>query len=445
MPKPPSLPPTDTPNSPERGYRLTGPQRRSFDELAYATMLRCDSLAACTEEPGRITRRFLSAPMRTVHDRLRSWMEMLGLETRVDAVGNLFGRRCSKAGKRTLLIGSHLDTVPGGGRYDGVLGVLIGLGVAEALDDADLPFNVEVVGFSEEEGVRFSKPYLGSSAVAGCFESEWLARTDRTGCSVRDAIVEFGGDPARIADAAYASDSIIGYVEAHLEQGPVLERSGSPVGVVSGIVGQSRLRLEFLGEAAHAGTTPMAGRHDAMICAAAFVTEVRSIANQTAGLHATIGKFDVSPNAPNVIADRVELALDIRHPNDPTRESSIETLLTRAEQLADAEGCKFNVIESTGQSAVTVDPGLTDLLAEAITECADEPLRLSSGAGHDAVMMARAFPIAMLFLRHPDGVSHHPDERVDRDDVAVGIEVMTRFVLRLAERFEQPNQENSDL
>lgn len=383
--------------------------------------------------------------MRTVHDRLRSWMETLGLETRVDATGNLFGRRCSKTATKTLLIGSHLDTVPGGGRYDGILGVLIGLAVAEALDDAELPFNVEVVGFSEEEGVRFSKPYLGSSAVAGCFQSEWLARTDRTGCSVRDAIVEFGGDPDRIADAAYAADSVIGYVEPHLEQGPVLERSGSPVGVVSGIVGQSRLRLEFLGEAAHAGTTPMAGRHDAMICAAAFVTEVRSVANRTASLHATVGKFDASPNAPNVIADRVELALDVRHPNDPIRESAIEALLASAQQLADAEGCTFNVIESTGQPAVTVDADLTDLLAQTVAECADEPLRLSSGAGHDAVIMARAFPTAMLFLRHPDGISHHPDERVDRDDVSVGIEVMTRFVHRLAERFEQPLQENSSV
>lgn len=369
-------------------------------------------------------------------------METLGLETRVDAVGNLFGRRAAARGNRTLLIGSHLDTVPGGGRYDGVLGVLIGLGVIEALDDADLPFHVEIVGFSEEEGVRFSKPYLGSSAVAGCFESEWLGRIDRTGYSVRDAIVDFGGDPDRIADAAYSADSLIGYVEPHLEQGPVLERSGSPVGVVSGIVGQSRLRLEFLGEAAHAGTTPMAGRHDAMVCAAAFVNEVRTLASKEVGLIATVGKFDASPNAPNVIADRVEVSLDVRHPNDEAREAAIETLLSRAQQLSNAEGCVLNVLEQAGQGAVTVDPKLTDLLAESVAECTSEPLRLSSGAGHDAVIMARTFPIAMLFLRHPDGISHHPDERVDRDDVAVGIEVMTRFVLRLAEDYEPHSNEH---
>lgn len=410
--------------------------------LAYATMLRCDSLAKCTEEPGRITRRYLSAPMRTVHERLSEWMRVAGLEPRVDHAGNLIGRRAAAPGidtRKTLLIGSHLDTVPGGGRYDGVLGVLIGLALAEALGDTPLPFHLDVVGFSEEEGVRFSKPYLGSSAIAGCFQKEWLARTDRTGCSVRDAICEFGGDPDRMDEAAYDPADVIGYVEPHLEQGPVLERSGSPVGVVSGIVGQSRLRLEFLGEAAHAGTTPMAGRHDALVAAAAFVGEVRRLADRTEGLIATVGKLDASPNAPNVIADRVELALDVRHPRDATRNAAVDELIARGEKLAADEGCWFHLLESTGQSAVTVDPALTEALADTLAESGYEPMRLSSGAGHDAVVMASRFPVAMLFLRHPGGVSHHPDERVDRDDVAVGIEVLTRYLARLARQHAPTN------
>lgn len=408
--------------------------------LAYATMLRCDSLAECTEEPGRITRRFLSAPMRTVHERVSEWMTAAGLQPRVDHAGNLIGRRAATlppdaaTGEKVLLIGSHLDTVPGGGRYDGVLGVLIGLALAEALGDTPLPFHIDVIGFSEEEGVRFSKPYLGSSAVAGCFQHEWLARTDRTGCTVRDAITEFGGDADRLGEAAYEPSQVIGYLEPHLEQGPVLERSGSPVGVVSGIVGQTRMRVEFLGEAGHAGTTPMAGRHDALVAAAAFVGEVRAITERTEGLIATVGKIDTSPNATNVIADRVEVAIDARHPRDATLNAAVEELTARGDRLAADEGCRFRVLESTGQAAVTVDQLLTEALAETIAELGVEPLRLASGAGHDAVIMASRFPVAMLFLRHPGGVSHHPDERVDRDDVAFGIEVLTRFVGRLAQQ-----------
>lgn len=406
--------------------------------LAYATMRRCDSLCECTEEPGRITRRYLSAPMRTVHERLSDWMHAAGLRTRVDHAGNLIGRRPATgdaADKKVLLVGSHLDTVPGGGRYDGVLGVLIGLALVEALGDTPLPFHLDVIGFSEEEGVRFNKPYLGSSAIAGCFQHEWLARTDRGGASVRDAITEFGGDADRIAESAYEPDQVLGFLEPHLEQGPVLERAASPVGVVSGIVGQSRLRLEFLGEAGHAGTTPMAGRHDALVAASGFIGGVRTIASQTEGLIATVGKIDASPNAPNVIAERVELSLDVRHPRDATREAAIVELLVAAQRLAEAEGCWLNVLENTGQDAVTVDPALTTCLANAIADFGHEPLRLASGAGHDAVVMASRFPVAMLFLRHPGGISHHPDERVDRDDVAVAIDVLARFVGKLARQF----------
>lgn len=406
------------------------------DRLAYATMLRCDSLATCTEEPGRITRRFLSAPMRTVHERLIDWMHAAGLQTHVDHAGNLIGRRHAERGDKVLLVGSHLDTVPGGGRYDGVLGVLIGLALAEALGDTPLPFHLDVVGFSEEEGVRFSKPYLGSSAVAGCFQTDWLARTDRTGCSVRDAITEFGGDADRIGDAAYDPSQVIGYLEPHLEQGPVLERCGSPVGVVSGIVGQNRLRLEFLGEAGHAGTTPMAGRHDALVAASLLVGEVRAIASRVDDLIATVGKLDTVPNAPNVIPERVEVALDVRHPRDAEREAAVAELLATAQRIADEEGCSFRILENAGQSAVCSDQTLTEALAATIADLGHEPLRLASGAGHDAVIMASRFPISMLFLRHPGGISHHPDERVDRDDVAVGIEVLTQFVSRLAKQFE---------
>ena len=401
-------------------------------------MRRCDELAEFTEEPGRVTRRYLCEPMRGVHKLLRGWMRAAGLDTRIDSAGNLVARKRARGDARVLVIGSHLDSVPGGGKYDGVLGVMIGLALAESLSSSQLPFHLDLVGFSEEEGVRFNKPYLGSAAMAGWFRKEWLDRKDTTGVVMRDAVETFGLDPEKFGEAAYRPDEVIGYLEPHLEQGPVLERCGSPVGVVTGVVGQSRLRLAFEGEAGHAGTTPMEGRHDALVCAAEFVRVVRALAtleeNKSGDLRATVGKLKVVPNAPNVIPQRVEFSLDVRHPDDGHREATIERALAAGRMIGEQEGCKFDVIENTPETAVAVDDRLSGLLTEAVHEQGLEPIRLPSGAGHDAVAMARRFPVAMLFLRHPGGVSHHPDERVDAADVAVAVEVLERFLVRLAEK-----------
>ena len=406
--------------------------------LADRVMTRCDELAACSESPDCLTRRYLTAPMRCVHDLLREWMEAIGMSVCLDNAGNLIGRRESPGARRALLVGSHLDTVPGGGRYDGVLGVLVGLAVVEALAGAELPFHLDVIGFSEEEGVRYSKPYLGSAAVAGCFDPDWLGRVDSTGVTLRDAITAFGADPSHLDDCAYAPDEVIGYVEPHLEQGPVLERAREPVGVVSGVVGQSRLRLRVVGEAGHAGTTPMAGRRDALVAAAQFVTKARQLAVESDGLRATVGHFAVFPGAPNVIPERVEFSLDVRHASDDVRERAVDQLIIAGRRIAEAERCRFEVIEKSAQGAVEVDQQLTLALADAISDVGIQPLWLPSGAGHDAVVMAQRFPVAMLFIRHPGGVSHHPDERVERDDVAVAIDVMSRFIHKLASRPSHP-------
>ncbi|MEQ8835601.1 MAG: hydantoinase/carbamoylase family amidase, partial [Lacipirellulaceae bacterium] len=293
--------------------------------LADLVMARCDELGHCSEEPGQITRRFLSKPMHDVHDRLAAWMRSAGLSTRIDNAGNLIGRlegQSITAGEspRTLLLGSHLDSVPGGGRYDGVLGVLLGLALIEALEGVNLPFHLDIIGFSEEEGVRFSKPYLGSSAVAGRFETEWLERVDAEGTTLREAIVEFGLAPDCLGDAAYSTEEVIGFIEPHLEQGPLLESCGSPGGLVTAIAGQSRLRLAFTGQMGHAGTTPMQGRHDALVSSAEFIRAVRELGTRVEGLRATVGRLKVMPNAPNVIPGRVELSLDVRHAEDEVRE-----------------------------------------------------------------------------------------------------------------------------
>lgn len=416
----------------------------TFDarKLADVVMARCDQLALCSEDEDRITRRFLTPPMRDVHDRLGSWMRDANLELRVDNAGNLLGRRATVLSDRTLLLGSHLDSVPGAGRYDGVLGVLIGVAVAEALVDETLPFRLDVIGFSEEEGVRYSMPYLGSAAVAGTFEPSWLERTDYDGVSLRDAIIVFGLDPDGIADAEYSRDEVIAFIEPHLEQGSVLEQAERPIGVVQGIAGQSRLRLEFLGTAGHVGTTPMLGRSDALVMGAQAVGKVNALASEFAELRASVGQLSVSPNAPNVIPDRVELSLDVRHMDDIVREKAINEILESCEYIAKANSGSFTVLENNSKSAVLMDGSMSQVLASSVEACGHQPLELFSGAGHDAVVMAERFPTAMVFLRHPGGVSHHPEERVERDDVAVAIEVLCQFVRNLAAQHE-PNQVSS--
>lgn len=411
----------------------------SFDAAALAdiVMARCDELSACSEDKDRITRRFLTPPMHAVHERLTSWMRCASLQTRIDNAGNIVGRQNTGGSSQALILGSHLDSVPNSGRYDGVLGVLIAVAVAESLADRQLPFHLDVVGFSEEEGVRFCLPYLGSTAVTGSFQQAWLDRMDSQGTTMREVISAFKLDPNKIAEAAYSPEEVIGYVEPHLEQGPVLERAGLPVGVVSGIAGQSRLRLEFTGEVGHAGTTPMLSRSDALSMAAELIRKTRAIGRQTKGLRTTIGQLDVTPNAPNVIPGRVELSLDVRHLQDLVRERAINDILAAGKLIAKNEHGSFAMLEQNSQDAVEVDTEMSEMLSQSVRQCGHEPLQLFSGAGHDAVVMARHFPMAMLFLRHPGGISHHPDERVERDDVAVAIATLSNFVVRLATKYDE--------
>lgn len=406
------------------------------DNLANQVMTRCDELATCSEDADRITRRYLTPPMKAVHDRMKAWMTEAGLASRVDNAGNVIGRRPSAGGQQVLLLGSHLDSVPGAGRYDGVLGVLLGLAVAEVVRDDDLPFHIDIVGFSEEEGERFSLPYLGSSALTGTFDPDWLERVDKSGSSMREAIAQFQLDADLIPEASYSPDDVIAYVEPHLEQGPMLEQADLPLGVVTGIAGQSRLQIEFNGIAGHAGTTPMLGRCDALVMASEFVGEVSAIGRQTAGLRATVGRIAVEPSAPNVIPGRVELSLDVRHMEDLVRERALNDLLATGKRIADAAKGSFSLLDLNAQSAAVMNQHVSDLLTQSVGACGYEPMELFSGAGHDAVIISKRFPTAMLFLRHPGGVSHHPDERVDREDVAVAIDVLCQFVRKLAEQYE---------
>lgn len=401
-------------------------------------MARCDELANCTSEPGRITRLFLDGGMRQAHRKLQQWMQDAGLAWRTDAIGNVIGRR--KADHRygdsapVLVIGSHIDTVPNGGKYDGVLGILVAIACARMMRDTELPFHVDVIAFSEEEGVRYRLPYLGSHAAAGCFDPQWLKRSDADDISMADAIRAFELNPKAVQDVAYSRSQLLGYMEVHIEQGPVLERRDLPVAIVSAIAGQSRLRLSFHGEAGHAGTTPMMPRSDALVAAAKWIDAVHEYAQSVDGLRATIGQIHNRPNIANVIPQYTQVSLDIRHPVDTVREEAMQHLIDRAHEIVAACNGSCRLDESDAQSAATMDPAMTQMLSAAVADAGVPAFTLPSGAGHDAVAMAAATSVAMLFVRSPGAISHHPDERVNTADVAVAINVVVNYLQRLSLR-----------
>lgn len=406
-----------------------------WTDLAARTLACCLDLAACSETPGQITRTFLSAPMRSAHARLDVWAAALGLETRVDAAGNWHAlRRSANPDARTLLIGSHLDSVPDAGAYDGVLGVVLGLSLLEAVQDTALPYHVEVVGFSEEEGVRFGVPFIGSRALIGT-AAALLDLADAQGVTVAQAIAGYGLDVAALAEARIQND-VLGYLELHIEQGPVLEAEARPLAAVSAIAGQSRLDLRFAGKANHAGTTPMHLRRDALAGASEFVLAAEAQARRTPGLVATVGSLVTLPGASNVIPGEVQLTLDLRHARDGVRREALAGLLAGAEGIAQGRDLTFTSELRLEERATPMDPALTALLGEALSNEGHPPAPLVSGAGHDAMLLGQVWPATMLFLRSPGGLSHHPDETVLDEDVEAALRVGARFLHLLAAREE---------
>ncbi len=390
----------------------------------------CARIAACTDVPGTITRTFLSPATREVHALLRAEMEALGMTVRVDSAGNLRGMYAG-ASERVLLMGSHIDTVPDAGRYDGVLGVALPIVLLQMLGGRRLAYAVEVIAFSEEEGVRFKLPFIGSRALVRTLDAEMLARTDADGISVAQALRAFGLDPDGLADAVLTPGTFA-FLEVHIEQGPVLESLGLSLGVVTSIIGQSRLGCTFRGEANHAGTTPMRFRRDALVAAAEWIAEVAHAPDRDADLLATVGSIQALPGAANVIPGAVTCSLDVRHPSDEKRRVAVEGLKERAEACAAARGVSVTFVDRGGQASVPMDARLLETLAG----CAEGAHALASGAGHDAMILAPQVPTAMLFLRTPRGLSHHPEEAVKVQDVAAGLEVC----LRLLDKLEVQNR-----
>jgi allantoate deiminase len=384
-------------------------------------LARAAALAEISEEPERLTRRFATPALRRAGELVAGWMESAGMTVRRDAVGNVIGRVGDGV---PLVLGSHIDTVPDAGRFDGPLGVLAALSVVERLGAEAPP--LEVVAFADEEGTRFGTPYLGSAAYAGAFQRGWLDLVDADGVTMADAIREAGGDPEAAVGAS--TPRLGGYLEVHIEQGPVLEREGVPVGVVTAIAGQTRASLTLTGEAGHAGTLPMAGRRDALVAASELVIAVEGVGRSKEDLVATVGVLSVSFGAPNVVPAVAQLSLDVRHAVDEVRARAVGAIRAEFDRIAAARGLERSWTSLQDTDAVEMTPELRERLERAVEVTGHPVRRLVSGAGHDAVVLGRICPAAMLFVRCEGGVSHDPRESVSEEDVAVALDVVEHFV-----------------
>jgi allantoate deiminase len=403
-------------------------------------MQRIEALAKVSEEPDKLTRTFASSAMRRANEVVGKWMREAGMKTRVDAIGNLIGHYAGeKSNAKILLLGSHLDTVRNAGKFDGPLGVILAIACVEHLrrQKIRLPFAIEIIGFADEEGVRYQTAYLGSKVLAGGFNQKDLSRKDADGISMADAIKHFGGDPAKIKSAKLNPKKLLGYVEAHIEQGPALEGKNLAVGVVSTIAGQSRFKIVFAGHAGHAGTTPMNMRKDALCTAAELILAVENFARKKSGLVATIGQIHAEPGASNVIPGRVNLTLDVRHQKDSVRRATYAALQKIAWKTVVARKIKLSwqLVQET--ASVPCAPKLSGLLKRAVKKLQSRVIELPSGAGHDMAVMGKITPAAMLFIRCKNGISHHPDESVKTEDVRIALEVMNDFLQSLAEKCRQ--------
>lgn len=396
---------------------------------------RCDALAACSEDADALTRTFLTPQHAAALDLVRGWMEAAGMAVRVDGMGNVVGRyEGATPDAPAVLIGSHLDTVRDAGRYDGMLGVVLGIAAVEDLNAQGrrLPFAVEVIGFGDEEGVRFSKTLLGSRAVAGTLDPAVLDGADADGVTLAEALERFGLSREGWRDAARRPEDVRAYLEVHIEQGPVLERLNLPVGVVTAIAGATRLSYTLGGEAGHAGTVPMEARRDALAGAAEAVLAVEAVAREH-GVVATVGRLEARPGAVNVVPGQASFTVDLRAADDALRRAALEDLEHRVTLLAARRGLTVQRALLHENAACPCTPWLMDVLDQAVERAGLPPHRLMSGAGHDAMAMVDLTDVAMLFVRCAGGISHNPAESVTAEDVGVAAAVLSEALSLLAD------------
>jgi allantoate deiminase len=398
-----------------------------YAQLVYQ---RCDELAQYSQDPDCMDRRYLSKEHKSANQQVMLWMQQAGMRTWQDEAGNQWGAwPTSKLDAPTLVIGSHLDTVPNGGKYDGILGVLLPIAVVQHLHETGmtLPFNLQIVGFGDEEGTRFGATLLGSRAVAGTWQENWATLVDANGICMAHAMRDFGLDINRVQHSVRAND-IHAFLEIHIEQGPVLEANNLAVGVVTGIAGARRFKCSVEGQAGHAGTVPMAMRQDALAGAAEMILAVEKLA--TAGkVVATVGKLHCVSGATNVISGKTEFSLDIRSEFDDLRDQVFADIEKTLQNIASRRQLKLSMVQTHSAAGVHCAQGMQEKLSKAIETCGITPFSLSSGAGHDAMAMANICPVGMLFMRCVKGISHHPAEAIGVDDVEQTLAVLLAFLL----------------
>lgn len=395
---------------------------------------RCDLMRVppFSETADGLCRRFLTPAHRAALDQLSVWMGEAGMSVRIDAAGNLVGRYEAKAPNQpALMFGSHIDSVRNGGAYDGALGVTLAIDCVDALHRSGrrLDFAIEIIAFGDEEGSRFAASMGCSRAVAGSFDPAMLALSDADGMTLAEAFTRFGLAPDKVGEAARSAADIIGFIEPHIEQGPALEEAGLAVGVVTAIAAQRRIRVRWTGRASHAGTTPMRLRRDPLAAAAEAMTAVETHCRAGShGLVGTVGQISVQPGAFNVIPGAATFSLDVRAETDAVCDAAVSALLDRFGQIARARIIGLEVERVQSLAASPSDAALSAALSRAVEAVAGPCLSLPSGAGHDAMVMAKLCPTAMLFIRCRDGLSHHPDEHVTPEDAAVAARVLLAFL-----------------
>jgi allantoate deiminase len=373
-------------------------------------------------------------------------MEEADLTVSMDAAATLIGRREGPESAPTLILGSHQDSIRHGGQYDGIMGVILPLLTLEAMRDEPLPFAVEIVAFADEEGVRFPTALMGPRALAGTFDTQWLDLEDRSGISLGTALNNFGGKPDEIATLHRARQDVLGYLEVHIEQGPVLESEGLPVGRVTGICGIERWSLTLTGQSAHAGTMPMDLRQDALACASEMILAIETMARQTDDFLAVVGQLDVSPNVVNAVPGEVRLTVELRAPADDVREHCSRQLAREITAIATTRGLVLSLQQTYAQKGTLCDDTLSAALDAGIASTGLPVRPILSGATHDASAMADLCPVAMMFVRCAGGISHHPDEAITAEDADIAVRALQGTIANLADRHlsENPSKLQSE-
>lgn len=398
---------------------------------ADALMARIEELAQFTCDAPKVTRLFLSPEHKHAVQRVIGWMEEAGMSARLDAIGNIHARYEGETPDApALILGSHIDTVRDAGKYDGNLGVLTAIAAVDEFNRQGrrFPFAIEVVAFGDEEGSRFPTTLSGSRALAGRFDPRMFEVADPDGVTLREALVAFGCDPAAIPALALSPQRALAFVELHIEQGPVLEALGLPVGIVTAINGATRFSVEVSGMAGHAGTVPMNARRDALSGAAEMILATEARARGEEHLVATVGRVSAEPGAVNVIPGIARFTLDIRAPSDAQRLLAVHDIEASCRSIARARGLDLVMTRNYDEEAAVCHPVLVEALSQSVVREGHRVHRLPSGAGHDTMAMEKLCPVGMIFVRCKGGISHNPAESITPEDAAAGFAVLVDFV-----------------